>query len=535
MWELRPKSVLPRLGKLLADAKLTAAQKARIVDIIAVNDDLAAGQTMLDRADRRCRARGEGPRRREPRSSSCRPSGRGCKGARNSPRPSTRLLKDAKTTATGLQLIAAAGATDRVDRGRGGHRERRRLDSTLRKEAVRTLGRLRDREERSRHSVRSSASAQDLAVRQEAIRSLGGLVTGAAEGRASAPKRTRRRSGLLVDQSERGAELKSACAVDALAGIAARHHLAARRAPEGRTCRRNSSPRPGGCSATRRSRASGTARCCSSPRRASSTRRTCPPSPNSRSGPATPRAARQCGTRASPARRSARSATWSAASAGRSGPDLSMIGKKSAREELYESILQPSKAIADQYLQHQVTTTAEVTVTGLARRRHARPRSRSATPTARTPPSAKKEIDGRGAEAQDLDHARGHRRGADRGRTDRPGRVPRNAQDRGADAGQLPHRRAVPGEEHGRPRSTRSSARRRTRSTRRRFFPAGDRTGDHLERDDPPGREGLLRPRRPARRRGEQLRVVHVRRDRIAGRAGRARCCSAPTTGRGCG
>ena len=29
-----------------------------------------------------------------------------------------------------------------------------------------------------------------------------------------------------------------------------------------------------------------------------------------------------------------------------------MIGKKSAREALYESILQPSKAIADQYLQH---------------------------------------------------------------------------------------------------------------------------------------------------------------------------------------
>src|SRR5205823_5844329 len=34
VWELRPKSVLPRLGKLLADPKLTAAQKARIVDIL---------------------------------------------------------------------------------------------------------------------------------------------------------------------------------------------------------------------------------------------------------------------------------------------------------------------------------------------------------------------------------------------------------------------------------------------------------------------------------------------------------------------
>jgi putative heme-binding domain-containing protein len=50
---------------------------------------------------------------------------------------------------------------------------------------------------------------------------------------------------------------------------------------------------------------------------------------------------------------------------GQVGPDLSMIGKKASRENLYESILIPSKAIADQYLQHQVTTTADVTVTGL--------------------------------------------------------------------------------------------------------------------------------------------------------------------------
>jgi putative heme-binding domain-containing protein len=52
-------------------------------------------------------------------------------------------------------------------------------------------------------------------------------------------------------------------------------------------------------------------------------------------------------------------------SGGQVGPDLSMIGKKASRENLYESILMPSKAIADQYIQHQVTTTAEVTVTGL--------------------------------------------------------------------------------------------------------------------------------------------------------------------------
>jgi putative membrane-bound dehydrogenase-like protein len=47
VWELRPKSMLPKMGRLLDDPKLTEKQKARIVDIIAVNDDLSAGKTVL--------------------------------------------------------------------------------------------------------------------------------------------------------------------------------------------------------------------------------------------------------------------------------------------------------------------------------------------------------------------------------------------------------------------------------------------------------------------------------------------------------
>jgi putative heme-binding domain-containing protein len=50
---------------------------------------------------------------------------------------------------------------------------------------------------------------------------------------------------------------------------------------------------------------------------------------------------------------------------GQVGPDLAMIGKKASRENLYESILIPSKAIADQYIQHSVTTTGEEVITGL--------------------------------------------------------------------------------------------------------------------------------------------------------------------------
>lgn len=47
VWELRPKSMMPKLSMLLDDPKLTDKQKARIVDIMAVNDDPAAGKTVL--------------------------------------------------------------------------------------------------------------------------------------------------------------------------------------------------------------------------------------------------------------------------------------------------------------------------------------------------------------------------------------------------------------------------------------------------------------------------------------------------------
>jgi putative heme-binding domain-containing protein len=50
---------------------------------------------------------------------------------------------------------------------------------------------------------------------------------------------------------------------------------------------------------------------------------------------------------------------------GQVGPDLSMIGKKASRENLYESILSPSKAIADQYVNWQIATTRGVVLSGL--------------------------------------------------------------------------------------------------------------------------------------------------------------------------
>ncbi len=50
---------------------------------------------------------------------------------------------------------------------------------------------------------------------------------------------------------------------------------------------------------------------------------------------------------------------------GQIGPDLSVIGKKASRENLFESILYPSKAVADQYVNWQIETTRGLSLTGL--------------------------------------------------------------------------------------------------------------------------------------------------------------------------
>ncbi len=50
---------------------------------------------------------------------------------------------------------------------------------------------------------------------------------------------------------------------------------------------------------------------------------------------------------------------------GQIGPDLSAIGKKASRENLFESILLPSKAIADQYVTWVVETKQGLVLTGL--------------------------------------------------------------------------------------------------------------------------------------------------------------------------
>jgi putative heme-binding domain-containing protein len=50
---------------------------------------------------------------------------------------------------------------------------------------------------------------------------------------------------------------------------------------------------------------------------------------------------------------------------GEIGPDLSAIGIKGSKENLFESLLEPSKAIADQHVSWAIETADGVTITGL--------------------------------------------------------------------------------------------------------------------------------------------------------------------------
>jgi len=358
VWELRPKSVLPRLGKLLADAKITAAQKARIVDILASNDDPNAGQSMLGVL------KSDAPPEVKSRAIDNLKLFLPTKwfALKNAPelgQAIDALLKDEKTQITGLQLIAAAGATTRVQY-LADLVEKQQTPIAVRREALATLGKLRT--ERAAEALADVMTARKDPLAPEAATALGALVTGQGNDAVSKAALGALEKKLQKDDNE-PKELLNAI-LGALAGSRAgtvwlldAHQQGKLRkelvAQAGQLLR--NSPFQG-----ERNRAL-----------------LLFPAPGKLNPKALPAVA-ELAKRGGDASRG--KAVWNASLTGAAqcakchmtrgvggqvGPDLSMIGKKASRENLYESLLQPSKAIADQYVQHQVVTTSEVTVTGL--------------------------------------------------------------------------------------------------------------------------------------------------------------------------
>lgn len=357
VWELRPKSVLPRLGKLLSDPKLTAPQKARIVDILAASDDAAAGQTMLavllsDAAPEVKTRALEQLRLFLPTKWKSLRNGEGLAAVID------KLLKNTQTAATGLQLIAAANATDRVEDVAKVARDAG-APVDLRKEAVRTLGQLPGEE--SVEALTDLGAPKNL-LTVECVNALGELLPKGQKAAAHS-KKALEALQLAITLENSTPEIRSA----------ALSALAANRAGTGwllDTHQKGNLPKELVAEAGRLLR--------NSPFQGERNKALllfpAPGKLNPKSLPAIAVLVKRSGDAARG------KAVWNASAAGAAqcakchmvrgvggmvGPDLSMIGKKASRENLYESILIPSKAIADQYVQHSVTTTADVTISGL--------------------------------------------------------------------------------------------------------------------------------------------------------------------------
>jgi putative membrane-bound dehydrogenase-like protein len=356
VWELRPKSVLPRLGKLLTDAKLSAAQKGRIVDILATSEDPAAGQTMLDvlksDAAPEVKARAiESLRLFLPTKWAA------LKKGDEVGKAADELLRHTETWIPGLQLVVAAELTDRVDRIAG--MAIKPQSAEYRKAAIAALGQLK--------TIKAVEVLEDIIVNEkgfvvEAIAAIGQHVAAPKKGDAAA-ERALKVLQTVITGEKASADMKRA-AVSALAGSRAgsvwlleahgKNELSKELVTEAGRLLRNSPyqdlankakltfPAPGKLNP-----------------------KNLPPVGElaKRAGDAT-RGKAVWNTSLNGAAQCAKCHTVRGVG-GQVGPDLSSIGKKASRENLYESILIPSKAIADQYIQHSVTTTAEVTVTGL--------------------------------------------------------------------------------------------------------------------------------------------------------------------------
>ncbi|MFM8274399.1 MAG: PVC-type heme-binding CxxCH protein, partial [Gemmata sp.] len=358
VWELRPKSVLPRLGKLLSDSKLTGAQKGRIVDILAASDDTAAGLTMLDvlksEAAPETKARAiESLKLFLPTKWKSLQTGKELSAALDA------LLTDAKTTSTGLQLVAAANATDRLDAVVGIAKNKdAALD--LRKQAIGTLAKLpADKsvdalvEIGTPENPLSVACVQALGELLPKGQKPGKFATGALDALTRA-----------VSAGDRATpELKSAALSALAANRAGSQWLLDQHA-------KDALPKELFAEAGRLLRNSPYADLANRAKLAFPAAGKL----NPKNLPAVTELAKRTGDAARGKAVWNTSLTGAAQCAkchmvrgvgGQVGPDLSMIGKKVSRENLYESLLTPSKAIADQYIQHSVTTTADVTVSGL--------------------------------------------------------------------------------------------------------------------------------------------------------------------------
>ena len=356
VWELRPKSVLAKLPARLADPKLSAAQKARVVDILATDPAPAAGRALLgllgSDAPAEVQARAlDNLRLFLPTKWNELTKGDDLKNAVD------KLLADPKTTATGVRLVAAAGLTAAADAVAKVAADDKVLPET-RAEAVRALGRVKGGKpvdaliklatpENPLSAACAEALGQHLPARprenpagDKALAALERMLTGEASpalkrAALAALAGTRTGTDLLLAKKEKN-ELPADLVADAgtllrNSPFQSQRNKALILFPLANKLDLKALPSPAVLA--------------------------------QRPGDAD----RGKAVMAKTATNEVQCLKCHVVNAigGAIGPDLSSVGIKGSKENLFESILQPSKAIADQYLTWTIDTADGQTITGL--------------------------------------------------------------------------------------------------------------------------------------------------------------------------
>jgi len=357
IWELRPPSVMPSLEKWLTDAKLPTAQRARIVDILATSNDKNAGKALLQVV------KADAPR--EVRDRIVANLHLFLPGKWRDLRQ-TQELKDAidqmlskhETRGTGLGLMAAAemtGAVGKIAAIASDAKEPPAVRST----AIQALGLL--------YTVESVAALETLlktdppALRGEAVQALGTLTEPEAKKPSTEPalkalqKLATAKDGDLGLRQDALAALAGSRAGTEWLLDAAKKQVPEALRPDAARLLRNSPY------ADLRNRALVDF----------------PPPPRKIDPKTIPTIATLMSRK--PDRENGKKLLAASLKndmqclrchtvrglGGAIGPDLSVIGTKASRENLFESILYPSKAIADQYLTWQIATKQGLSLTGL--------------------------------------------------------------------------------------------------------------------------------------------------------------------------
>ncbi len=358
IWELRPPGVLPQLEKSLADAKLPASQRARVVDIIAGGDDRDAGLTLLKVLQ--SSPPPEVAERIVANLQTFLPNKwRDLRSGPDLAAISNGLLGKPETRQSGLALIAAAERVEAVGAVTALARDEKE-SAAVRTAAVQTLGQLPSAE--AAQALGGLLTSAPSELRQAAAAALGKLAAQQKPDAPGAKESLKALQAALLDaggtaafrQQVLGALAATRPGTQWLIELHGEGKLPEElRAETGRLLRnspyqdlRNKAmvafPAPGKIDPKRL------------PTPAALATRTGDAGRGQKLLAASANSDMQC-LKCHSVR----------GQGGNVGPDLSMIGKKASRENLLESILLPSKAIADQYLTWQVVTTKGVTVSGL--------------------------------------------------------------------------------------------------------------------------------------------------------------------------